>query len=75
MPRRGTELSPEAAERNAAAISTWHKENSEVIKFSIRVPKGCAGSYRELARRRGQSLTGIIREYLNEECRKEGIEI
>lgn len=75
MPRRGSKLSPEAKEKNAAATAAWHSENTEVLKFSIRVRKGRAGAYRELAVRRGKSLTGIIREYLDAECEKENIEI
>lgn len=75
MPRPGTKLSPEAKARQDAAIDAWHKVNTELVKFTIRVPKGCAGAYRELAARRGRSLTGIVRDYLNEQCRMDGIDI
>lgn len=75
MPRRGAKLSPEAKEKNTAATAAWHAENTEVLKFSIRVRKNYAGAYRELARKRGRSLTGIIREYLDAECEKENIDL
>lgn len=73
MPRRGTKLSEAAAEKNNEAIKRWHNENTTVIKFSIRVPKGRETAYKELAAARGTSLTAIIREYLDAECEKEGI--
>jgi len=75
MPRKGVKMSPEAQARSDAAAAAWHKENTEVLKFSIRVKKGCGAAYKELAARRGKSLTGIIRDYLNSECAKEGIEV
>ncbi len=75
MPRKGSKLSPEAAAKNAAATAAWHKENTSVIKFSVRVPAGSESAYKELAARRGTSLTAIVREYLNAECRKEGIQL
>lgn len=75
MPRRGSKLSPEAKKKNTAATAAWHAENTEILKFSIRVRKGRAGAYRELAARRGQSLTGIIREYLDAQCEKENIDL
>lgn len=75
MPRKGTKLSPDAQTRQNAAVDAWHKENTEVIKFSIRVRKDCAGAYKELAQRRGVSLTALIRDYLNSECSKENIQV
>jgi len=75
MPRKGANVSPEAKARNAAATARWHTENTEVIKFSIRVKKGCSGAYRELAQKRGQSLASIIKTYLDGECRSEGIDV
>lgn len=75
MPRKGTKLSPEAAEKQAAAIDAWHRENTEIIKFSVRLPKGRGSAYRELAAATGRSLTSIVKECLDEACRKAGIEI
>ncbi len=75
MPRKGTKLSPDAQARQNAAVDAWHRENTEVIKFSVRVRKGCGEAYRELAQRRGVSLTALIRDYLNAECEKENISV
>lgn len=75
MPKKGTKLSEEAQARQKAATDAWHKENTEVIKFSIRVRSGCGGAYKELAARRGVSLTSLIRDYLNEQCQAEGIDV
>lgn len=75
MPRKGTKLSPEAQANQAAATAAWHRENTEVIKFSVRLPKGRGSAYRELAAATGRSLTSIVREHLDEDCRKAGIEI
>lgn len=74
MPRKGAKLSQKAAERQKAAIKAWHEKNTEILKFTIRIRKGYAGAYRELAAARGESLTSIIRDYLNAECEKEGID-
>ena len=75
MPRRGTKLSPEAKARQDSATAAWHAENTEVIKFSVRLPKGRGNAYRELAKARSQSLTSIVKDYLDSECAKAGIEI
>lgn len=75
MPRKGTKLTPDAQARQDAAIAAWHRENTEVIKFSVRVRKGCGAAYKELAKRRGVSLTSLIRDYLNSECEKENISV
>ena len=75
MPRKGSKLSPEAQERQKAATEAWHRENTEVLKFSIRVKSGCSGAYKQLAAARGTSLTRIIKDYLDEQCRLEGIDV
>ena len=75
MPRKGTKLSPDAQARQDAAVDAWHKENTEILKFSVRVRKGCGAAYKELAKRRGCSLTALIRDYLNGECEKENISV
>ena len=75
MPRKGTKLSPEAQANQAAATAAWHRENTEIIKFSVRLPKGRGSAYRELAAATGRSLTSIVKDHLDEECRKAGIEI
>lgn len=71
MPRKGVKLSDEAKAKNAEATARWHKENTEAL--SVRVRREQANAYRQLAKIRGQSLTSIIRDYLEDECKKEGI--
>lgn len=71
MPRKGAKLSDEAQARNTQAIARWHRENTEAL--SVRVRREQADAYRQLAKARGQSLTAIIRDYLEAECEKEGI--
>lgn len=71
MPRKGVKLSDEAKSKNAEATARWHKANTEAL--SVRVRREQANAYRQLARTRGQSLTSIIRDYLEGECKKEGI--
>lgn len=73
MPRKGVKLSEEAAKKNAAASAAWHKKNTEAL--SIRVRREKAEAYRELASRRGQSLSSIVWQYLDAECEKKGIVI
>ena len=75
MPRKGTVLSEAAAQHQREATAAWHKEHTEVLKFAIRVRKDNADAYRQLAARRGVSLTSLIRDYLNAECQKDGIEV
>lgn len=75
MPRKGTKLSPEAQIKQTAATQAWHQEYTEVIKFSVRLPKGRGSAYRELAAATGRSLTSIVKEHLDEDCRKAGIAI
>lgn len=75
MPRKGARLSPDAAERQREAIKSWHDKNTEVLKFSVRVRAGCQDAYRELAHRKGVSLTSLIRDYLNALCAEEGIDV
>lgn len=73
MPRKGVKMSEEAIKKNAAASAAWHKKNTEAL--SIRVRREKADAYRELARRREQSLASIVWKYLDAECEKEGITI
>lgn len=75
MPRRGTVLSPDAAERQALATREWHAENTELLKFTVRVPKGRRSAYRELAQARGESLTSIVKSYLDAQCAEHGINV
>lgn len=71
MPRKGVKLSETAKKKNVAAIRAWQKEHTESL--AIRVRKEKAAAYRELAQRRGQSLSSIIWKHLDAECEKEGI--
>ncbi len=73
MPRKGVNLSDDAKEKNAAAIRRWQKEHTEAL--SIRVRREKANAYRELAKRKGQSLSSLIWKHLDAECEKEGIPI
>ena len=67
-----TQLSEDAAKRQREAIKAWHAENTTKIIFRVRKEKH--PRYKELAARRGKSLSGLIQEYLDSECIKEGIE-
>ena len=71
MPRKGTVLSPEAAQRQKDAIRAWQKENTTAL--SIRVRNENAEKYLELLRRRGCSLSGMVIAFLDAECEKEGL--
>ena len=69
MPRAGTKLSANAKAKNVAAIKAWHDENT--TKITIRVRKEKHKRYKELAERRGKSLSSLIQEFLDAECEKE----
>ena len=71
MPRAGTKETPETKAKTAEAIKAWHAENTTKIIFRVRKEKH--PRYKELAARRGKSLSGLIQEYLDGECEKEGI--
>lgn len=71
MPRRGAKLSPEAAERQRQAIKSWQAEHT--VNVSIRWRKEDAARYKALAARRGMSFSGLLKEYLDAECEKEGL--
>ncbi len=71
MPRKGTKLTAEAEANNARAIARWKKEN--VDNLSIGVRKGKREAYRELAQRRGTSLSELVQRFLDAECEREGI--
>lgn len=60
---------PETIAKERAAQSRWHQKNTEY--FSIGLRKGARARYRLLAKHRGVSLSSIIKEKLDEECRKE----
>lgn len=71
MPRKGAKLSAEAQARQLEAIKAWHKEHTVAVSFRIRKEKHPL--YKELAARRGVSLSGMIQAYLDAECEKEGL--
>lgn len=73
MPRRGTKLSPDAAQRNNEAIARWKAENIENLSIGLR--KGKRDAYKRIAAARGTSVSAMIQTYMDEECRKSGIEI
>ena len=73
MPRKGTQLSPEAVQRNNEAIARWKAENIENLSIGLR--KGKRDAYKRLAAARGTSVSAMIQSYMDAECRKSGIDI
>ena len=71
MPRKGTQLSPEAAAKNAASITRWKAENIENLTIGLR--KGKRDAYKRLAALRGTSVAALIQNYMDNECVKAGI--
>lgn len=71
MPRKGTILSPAAAERQAAAAAEWHAKHYENLSVPLR--KGKRDAYKELASKRGTSVSRLIQDYLDGLCAEEGI--
>lgn len=65
MPRKGARLSPEAAEKQAAAIREWHVKNYENLSISLK--KGKRDAWKRMAEKRGQSVSGMIQEYMDAE--------
>ena len=73
MPRKGVKMSPEAVKKNNEAIARWKVEHTDNLSVSVR--KGKREAYKRLAQLRGTSVSALIQDYLDGECRKEGIEI
>lgn len=69
MPRKGTVLSPDAAQRQKDAIAAYHAENYE--NLSVHLRKGKREAYKKLAAARGVSLSFLIQDYLDREHEKE----
>lgn len=69
MPRKGTNLSPEAKEKNQKAITAWKIENMENLSIGLR--KGKREKYKRLAAARGLSVSGMIQQYMDAEFIKE----
>lgn len=69
MPRRGTKLSPVAAERQAEAIAAYHSEHYE--NLSIHLKKGKRDAWKRLAEARGISMSAMIQTYMDGEYRRE----
>ena len=63
MPRKGTVLSEDAAERQREAIKRWHEENTTTICIRVRKEKYTA--YKELSKRTGKSLSSLIQDALD----------
>ena len=55
------------------ATQKYLKENLEIVSF--RVKKGKRAAYNELAKKRKMSLSGLLENYLDNECKKENIPI
>lgn len=72
MPRKGTKLTPEAAAKNNAAITRWKLENTENLSICLR--KGKRDAYKKLAAIRGVSVSSMIQDYMDAECRAVGID-
>ena len=73
MPRRGAKLSPDAVKSNNEAIARWKAENIDNLSIGLR--KGKRDAYKRLAAVRGTSVSSMIQTYMDEECRKQGIEL
>ena len=71
MPRKGANLTPEAAARNSEAIARWHSENLEKLTIGLR--RGKRDAYKALASARNTSVSSLIQAYMDGECEKEGI--
>ena len=69
MPRRGTKLSPVAAERQAEAIAAYHSEHYENLSLHLR--KGKRNAWKRLAEARGTSMSAMIQDYMDGEYRAE----
>ncbi len=69
MPRRGTKLSPVAAERQAEAIAAYHSEHYE--NLSLHLKKGKRDAWKRLAEARGASMSAMIQTYMDGEYQKE----
>lgn len=69
MPRRGTKLSPVAAERQAEAIAAYHSEHYE--NLSIHLKKGKRDAWKRLVEARGTSMSAMIQDYMDGEYRRE----
>ena len=73
MPRKGANMSPEAQERQRASISRWKTEHLENLSVCLR--KGKRDAYKALAAGRGTSVSAMIQDYMDAECKKDGIEL
>ena len=62
-------LSDAAKKKQTEAQREWHKKNTEYLNVGLR--KGARARYNLLAEHRGVSLASIIKNHLDEECRKE----
>lgn len=73
MPRKGVKMSPEAVKKNNEAIAKWKVEHTDNLSVSVR--KGKREAYKRLAQLRGTSVSAMIQEFMDAECRKEGLEL
>lgn len=73
MPRKGTVLSASAKGKNDRAIKRWKTEHYENLSIGLR--NGKRDAYKKLAETRGTSVSAMIQNYLDDECRKAGIEL
>ena len=69
MPRKNARLSPEALARDRAYTAEWKKKNTVIIPLQVR--KGERERYKQLAARRGVSLTRLILSLLDAEDSKD----
>ncbi|MBR7146477.1 MAG: hypothetical protein IKD11_02005 [Oscillospiraceae bacterium] len=73
MPRKGAKVTPRAKASTDAAIARWKAENIENLSLGLR--KGKRDAYKRLAELRGTSVSAMIQSYMDEECRKAGIDL
>ncbi len=55
------------------ATDKYKREKQE--QLNMRIPMGYKMGFNELAKKRGKALSGMIIEWLCDECEKEGIEL
>ena len=53
------------------AVNTYQKVNLEIVSF--RVKKGKRAAYNEVSKQQGVSLSQMLENYLDNECRAVGI--
>ena len=69
MAKRGVNLSPNAARRQAESIAAYHAEHYENLSLHLR--KGKRDAWKRLAESRGTSMSTMIQAYMDTEYERE----